>query len=87
MDNLDVLSNMSGISKEDIKKIMEKVKENDKRLKECDPPHDFSIALTLSPRLKKWKCSKCKGEIDNIYKCWYEKGLEHGMGKNQGTTD
>lgn len=60
------------------KDILSKAMENEKRLGSCKV-HDFSIDVTPEKVMgKRWKCSKCLGETDNISKYWYNKGLEHG---------
>jgi hypothetical protein len=63
----------------DTKKIMREIYENRDKLRDCNKPHDFSIDLNPERKLgKRWKCSKCGGEIDAIGKMWYERGLEDG---------
>lgn len=69
------------ISMKDAKKLWSSVSENTKRLASCVKPHDFSIELESN----RWQCSKCKGEVDEVKKLWYQKGILHGSKTNTGT--
>jgi len=77
---LDVLSDVSGLRKEEIVKVFEKVKANSKRLDECEGPHEFE--KQGKDIRAKYRCGKCGGELDNIKYYWYMKGLEHGKKAN-----
>lgn len=60
--------------------IQETIK-NNRKLRDCKR-HDFSIDATPERQHDKtYRCSNCGGEVDAIYKHWYEIGLEHGMNK------
>lgn len=80
MENgLRTLEKVSGLSREKIQGIWEDVKENARKLNGCPGPHDFSIETTRGKALsKRWKCSKCGGEVSAVEKRWYCLGLEHG---------
>lgn len=69
----DVLSNVSGLSKDTIYDIAKKVKENQARLEACKY-HNFQ----LTEKQGRYKCTNCNGEVDSINKSWYELGIEHG---------
>ena len=59
--------------------LAETIGENFKRIQDCPGPHDFSIDLTPDrPLLKRWCCTRCRGEVDTAGKRWYELGLLHG---------
>lgn len=61
----------------DAKEIWNQVVENDKLLKSC-LLHSFDIDLSPDRKIgKRWKCSKCNGEVDSMAKLWYERGLMH----------
>jgi len=52
--------------------------ERDRRLEECEGPHDFQCDRSLIPlHLQKYICSKCGGWVGHTEKVWYERGLEH----------
>jgi hypothetical protein len=68
-----------GISKQESRSILEDVKANLKRLRECKRPHDFQ-ELPSDRRIiqKRYRCTKCGGEIRKTEHIWYQKGLEDG---------
>jgi len=79
MNTIDVLSKISGQSKETVKSIWEEVKENHKKLDACPGPHKFTIPFRSSGELiRDWSCELCGGHISSSDKSWYEKGLNHG---------
>jgi len=64
----------------DAKCEMEKMKQNIETLGKCKTPHDFSIDLTPEKTLnKKWKCSRCGGEVQALSKLYYELGYNDGV--------
>jgi len=77
---VDVLSTVSGISKDDTRKIFEEVKANHARLKACAGPHEFiDDPVDGRPQVVwKKKCTRCGGTVDRIHAAWYEDGLRHG---------
>ena len=76
---LDLLSNISGISKAKMKEIFEEVKANAKKLDECVGPHEFWVVDEATPPLKsEYVCKRCGGRLRAQEHYWYEKGLEHG---------
>lgn len=61
-------------------KILEDVRNNHKRLKECYG-HDFSIDLNPEAKFRKnFRCTICGGIVDANTKYWYEQGLKHSGG-------
>ncbi len=78
VDNLiDAMSNVSGLPRSETNEIWEKVKKNRQRLDSCSQ-HHFTLDLTPDKSIaKRWRCTRCSGEIDGVNKSWYELGLEH----------
>lgn len=72
MEAYDVLSTMSGISKEKIKEIAKNIHKNNKLLNQCSF-HTFNKKVN-----DKWFCSNCGGYVYAQSKMWYEKGVKHG---------
>jgi len=63
----------------DSRKIWEQVQANHRKLDSCKY-HEFVTDITpQKPYDKKWQCKNCLGEVGDIYKRWYEKGIEHGV--------
>lgn len=83
---------MVGIPAKDTDQILKQIRANTALLDGCSG-HDFSICLdriTKEPISNptpsqhfgaKWKCSKCGGYTDAINKSWYNRGVDHGRGK------
>jgi hypothetical protein len=76
------------ITAEDSKRIWEAVKANHAALARCEGPHDFQpkeggrmLGKTIT---RDYKCTKCGGEIDNLYYYWYSMGLKHGQAIKPG---
>lgn len=68
---------------DNIVKIWEFVKENHKKLNNCEK-HDF-VDITPSRKMgKKYRCKNCKGELDSINVDYYERGFEHGSKHKKG---
>ena len=81
MDGREVLSKVSGLKQKVVNEIWENVKANRAMLESCSL-HDFSIDLKPEQAYgKRFRCSKCGGEVDHITKLWYEKGIEHARKK------
>jgi len=81
MNGLDVLSNVSRVSKEELKDIWKNVKKNHELLESCSK-HDFQLIDEkrndqYQGRCFKYRCTRCQGELDSINVSWYKKGLEH----------
>jgi len=76
-DGVEILSNISGLSKDDIRSIWDEVKENAKKLEECSGPHDFQPDNSRKP-VRDEVCSKCGGKISKVDANWYRKGLKDG---------
>jgi DNA-directed RNA polymerase subunit M/transcription elongation factor TFIIS len=76
---MDVLPQVSDISKDGMKKIWDNVKENHKKLDSCNL-HDFSIDLNPEKKIgKRWQCQKCSGKVDAAVKEWYESGVRDAI--------
>lgn len=73
-DGLGVLGDLSGLSRDSMHDIWNKVKENQKRLDGC-VAHDFAPAETSTSRRR--VCRVCGGEADTIAVTWYERGIRH----------
>ena len=76
----DAIHKVTGgkISKEEASKIYEEVKENQRRLKSCEGPHDFHPVDPEEKIRRRYRCSKCQGEVDTVACSWYREGLKHG---------
>jgi hypothetical protein len=75
--NVEVLSEISGVSEPKLRSIWQEVVENNKKLSECKGPHDF-IPIKDGTAFKKFKCSICNGTISTSDKYWYDRGFKHG---------
>lgn len=65
------------MNKEEALKIFQEVKENHKKLDSCSG-HDFAEDVYPERKWgKRFRCTKCSGEVDYATKIWYEKGREH----------
>lgn len=75
----EVLEKVTGIDRKEQMKILEEIRENNKRLGSCNL-HDFSIEIPqkYSKYDMKYQCKYCEGIVDSNRKLWYEKGLAHG---------
>lgn len=73
------ITEITGLSRHYQDEIFQLVKNNHRRLDSCPGPHDFSIVERQTGQLiRSWKCSKCGGVVEEIFKRWYTIGLEHG---------
>jgi hypothetical protein len=78
-DGIEIMSRISGLSKEDVKGIWAEVVANKKLLDSCRGPHDFSDMSTDGGIARsKFRCSLCKGVVNGAYRRAYEEGLAHG---------
>lgn len=77
-DGREILSNVSGLPKKEINKIWEEVKANNKRLRNCEGPHQFQLADDKRIN-SKYRCALCGGTVDTIAFKWYMDGLKHGQ--------
>lgn len=77
VDGVEVLSSMSGLSKDTVKDLWEQAKANRIRLNGCSL-HDFSERAGRREVMDDYICTKCRGRVSSELKHWYEKGLEHG---------
>ena len=74
---VDVLSKVSGISKEEVLKIRERVRDNHARLDACAGPHVFEDVTPEKIVGKEFVCKLCAGRVDSQARAWYERGREH----------
>lgn len=65
------------ISREEMQAIWAGVQRNHAVLDACPGPHDFQDISPEKKIGKKYRCSKCRGELDGINVRWYERGLDH----------
>lgn len=76
------------MSKLKFEQLMADVKENFKKLDECEKPHDFQPSMWIGHDQNKfatrYTCSKCGGEIDGIQRKWYVEGLCDGRRPEKG---
>lgn len=78
VDAVGLLSSISGLSKDDTRKIFEEVRANSAILDSCQR-HRFEVFTKYeSGMVKKYKCSACGGTVDSLAKNWYERGIAHG---------
>lgn len=77
-DAIGVLENVSGLKREEIAKIWEEVKANQKRLRECEGPHEFEKTNDGLYARADYRCKRCKGRVNGQQYHWYEEGLKHG---------
>ena len=69
---------MSLFKKEELKQLMEEVKENLRRLRECEK-HDFVLLSEDGPMLyHKFVCRNCEGQINRHDYLWYQRGVKDG---------
>lgn len=62
----------------DAKKLWEAAKANTAALLGCAGPHEF---VDLTPQKsfgKRYRCTRCTGEVDGVEKTFYDQGLKHG---------
>lgn len=76
----EILSPLTGMSRDQMMALAKEVKENFVRLDNCVGPHDFkpsayNFALG-TPR--KYVCTLCKGDVGASDFRWYMRGLIHG---------
>lgn len=78
-DGIEVMSRISGMSKEAVRDIWEEVKANKKLLDSCRGPHDFRDMSTDGGLQRvKFRCDLCQGIVNGAYRRAYEEGLAHG---------
>ena len=84
-DGTKILSQLSGIDQDEVKRLWEEVKLNHQRLHKC-PGHMFKRIDGSSPG--RYACVICSGEVDSSAYGWYMKGIEHAREKwNPDPTD
>lgn len=91
MNTIETLTQITGIKRAAMDAIFQEVKANQKRLRECVRPHEFSICLDRHTKAKiphptdqqkfgaKWKCAKCGGIVDGLTKRTYDEGVNDGL--------
>ena len=83
-DATEVLSNVSGVPKDEVKKIWETVKDNQKLLSGCKRPHDF-VPIGKGV-FRKQQCTKCNGIVEWHLALYYKQGLIDGKRNVQEKT-
>ena len=78
----EVLSRISGISKEEVLASFERAKANIAILAACAGPHVFEALPPENAKQKvfgvRYRCKTCGGEVESRERAWYERGLAHG---------
>lgn len=65
------------MNKEEGKKLLADIRANNAKLNACSL-HDFSIDATPERQIdKRWRCTRCGGEVFANSKTWYDKGIQH----------
>lgn len=83
---IDVLSELSGVTKPDIRAMAELVRANLQKLDNCVGPHEFVPFEMYNPNspkslIRTYKCVRCEGTLETSKVRWYEIGLKHGEKK------
>jgi len=66
------------VTPDDAKVLWAKVQANSKALEACAKPHVF-VSITPERKLGgRWRCTLCGGEVEQLHRYWYERGLAHG---------
>lgn len=76
-DVRDVLGPISGLSREAMDEIIVEVKANQAKLASCR--RHFFEPMGKRAFADRYRCSRCKGEVDSSARHWYELGLEHSL--------
>lgn len=75
VDFLDEMAKVTGIPRAESLIILARVRENHRRLEACER-HDFVIPKRqIGELVRDWECTRCGGEVSNLDKSWYERGL------------
>lgn len=72
-DGVGVMSELSGISREEVLAISERVKANSAVLNGC-AYHEFEPVPPLAPIRQRYRCRRCGGEVDALAYYWHELG-------------
>lgn len=83
-NGIALLSQMSGLSQDEVRAIARQVKENQERLNKCPGPHLFAPLGDGPTDL--WLCATCGGSVSRRDARWYQRGIEHG-GRNCRETE
>ena len=78
-NGIDVLSSISGVSREELLKVAERAKANIKTLDACNN-HDFQ-PIDATKFGSRHKCTRCGGDVDSLHARWYQRGREHERAK------
>ena len=62
------------MSKAELDRLMEEVRENQRKLHECPGPHQFE---RVDGEVSSFKCTTCDGTLDGVNYHWYSEGLRH----------
>lgn len=79
-DGVGVMSEVTGLARDEIRAIAEQVKANSAKLRAC-PWHEFEPALgfqqmNTAPPIgrERYRCKHCQGEVDSSAYHWHEQG-------------
>lgn len=72
-DGIGVMSEISGLPRDEIQAIAEQVKANHAKLQAC-AYHQFEALITAPPGRGRYRCRNCQGEVDAIAYRWHELG-------------
>lgn len=72
-DGAGVLSELTGLGRDEVLAIAEQVRANHARLEGC-PWHEFEALVTAPPGDGRYRCRHCRGEVDAVAYRWHQKG-------------
>lgn len=60
-------------------------RDNFAALERCPGPHAFEcVNPSAAPVFRTWRCRTCGGEVTEVTRRWYERGLAHGRAESAG---
>lgn len=72
-DGIGVMSEVTGLARDEIRAIAEQVKANHAKLAGC-PWHEFEALITAPPGAGRYRCRHCQGEVDASAYHWHQQG-------------
>ncbi|ABO60611.1 hypothetical protein LA345_38990 (plasmid) [Burkholderia vietnamiensis] len=75
-NGIDLLTHVTGLTKEDVTAIHAKAEANRSRLESC-ARHAFE-PVEPGKLFSRHRCTHCGGEADSVGAHWYARGLAHG---------
>ncbi len=72
-DGLGVMSEVTGLPRDEILSIWEEVKANQAKLDSC-PWHEFERLITAPPGKEAYGCRHCRGKVDASAYRWHQLG-------------